>query len=244
MSDTPPNPFVSLLGPTLIQDVKGKKQVKTINAVKNKELVLLYFSASWCPPCKAFSPLLKEFYQATKDRIEIVYVSSDSTVAEFEGYFGSMPWLSLPIDGAAPIKNKLAQTMQIRGIPALVVLNAKTGHFVTDQAREQVTASLKSKSGKKEAMTQLLHTWHVETEAVPLDQAKFNGGAGAGPQGLWAIVMALLKNPAAIFALLYFVKWFMRQYKELMAGSGDDGTDGGGGALMEDGTADDGQTEF
>ena len=31
-------------------------------SVKNSKVVCLYFSASWCPPCKAFTPMLEEFY--------------------------------------------------------------------------------------------------------------------------------------------------------------------------------------
>mmetsp|Transcript_29500 Transcript_29500/g.81081 ORF Transcript_29500/g.81081 Transcript_29500/m.81081 type:complete len:247 (+) Transcript_29500:82-822(+) len=210
-------PLVELLGETLIQDPKGKKTVKTVDALKNKDLVLLYFSASWCPPCRAFSPILKEFYKLGHKSIECVYVSSDSNVDEFEGYFGQMPWLSLPVEGTANIKNKLAQTMQIRGIPALIVLDAKTGFFLTDQAREQVTQAMKASDKKAGAEELIETTWKKETTAVPLDQAKFEGGSG-GPKGVMSIVMALLKNPAAIFAIMYFVKWFMRKYKEIMAG--------------------------
>ena len=77
----------SLLGEKLLRSAKTTSK-PTKQLMQGKELLGLYFSASWCPPCKTFSPLLMQFYNATaKDgKLEIVYVSSDANVGEFEGY--------------------------------------------------------------------------------------------------------------------------------------------------------------
>ena len=37
--------------------------VSSADALANKKLVAFYFSAHWCPPCKAFTPVLKKFYE-------------------------------------------------------------------------------------------------------------------------------------------------------------------------------------
>ena len=40
----------------------------------------LYFSAHWCPPCRQFTPMLKQFYadyKAKDPNFEIVFVSGD-----------------------------------------------------------------------------------------------------------------------------------------------------------------------
>ena len=34
-------------------------------AMADKELILYYFSAHWCPPCRQFTPLLKDFYDVS-----------------------------------------------------------------------------------------------------------------------------------------------------------------------------------
>ena len=77
----------SLLGPKLLVKADGgAKHTKTL--LKDKDLVALYFSASWCPPCKIFSPLFREFYNAAaKEKgLEVVYVSSDKDVESFTVY--------------------------------------------------------------------------------------------------------------------------------------------------------------
>ena len=112
-----------------------------------------------------------------------------------------MPWPSLPMMGTASIKQALAQACQIRGIPTLIVLDRKTGHFVTDQARNDV---LKWKqSGTKETAKALVDQWKA-VEAVPLSEAKFGGGATGF--SLLSIISTVAKNPAFIFGLIYIFK--------------------------------------
>ena len=41
----------------------GAVQVPAAEALAGK-IVALYFSASWCPPCKLFTPVLKAAYEA------------------------------------------------------------------------------------------------------------------------------------------------------------------------------------
>jgi thiol-disulfide isomerase/thioredoxin len=72
---------------------------------KNKpvEYVLLYFSASWCPPCQSFTPILADFYQRYPDQMEIIYISSDRNVTEFTKYYTSKMEFSTihPFDATA-----------------------------------------------------------------------------------------------------------------------------------------------
>merc|ERR1712154_436168 len=47
-------------------------------ALAEKSIVCLYFSAHWCPPCRGFTPVLKDFYEEAKEQgVEIIFVSSD-----------------------------------------------------------------------------------------------------------------------------------------------------------------------
>ena len=79
--------MTSLLGPKLLTSADGDaKPTKTL--LKDKDLVALYFSASWCPPCKTFSPMFRKFYNAAakEKKMEVVYVSSDKDLASFKEY--------------------------------------------------------------------------------------------------------------------------------------------------------------
>lgn len=207
------SPMEELLGPTLLKSTTESAPTKKL--LKDKQLVAFYFSASWCPPCRAFSPLLQQFYHHTRDKLEIVYISSDKTLADFTEYYGSMPWLAVGGDKeGVTVKSSLALKFKIQGIPALVVLDAKTGYFVTDQARAAVTSAAKD----KDASLALIEQWKA-VQAVPIEQALMGAGQDLSIQGvLKGIFWYILKHPAFIFAVLYF--W--RMAKRNWAGDGDD----------------------
>lgn len=135
------------------------------------------------------------------DQVEIIYISSDRAVADFEAYFGKMPWLSLPAVGTAQIKNQLAQACQIAGIPALLVLERVSGHYITNEARNHVE-QWKRQGGDKVAAKQVVAQWKA-TPAVPLSEANLSAGGGGGIMG---IVTMIAKNPAMMFGILYFLK--------------------------------------
>ena len=58
---------------------------------------MLYFSAHWCPPCKAFTPALAEFYKKHHEAksFEIIFVSFDRNEEGFKEYVKEMPWWSI-----------------------------------------------------------------------------------------------------------------------------------------------------
>ena len=50
-------------GQTLVK-ADGTK-VGATEGIAGKNIVCLYFSAHWCPPCRAFTPVLKDFYEVS-----------------------------------------------------------------------------------------------------------------------------------------------------------------------------------
>lgn len=85
---------------------------------------MLYFSAHWCPPCRGYTPQLSEAYAASgkKDKVAVVFVSSDRDQSGFDEYYGEMSFFALPFS-ERDTKAKLGEKYEVRGIPSLVVLD-------------------------------------------------------------------------------------------------------------------------
>ncbi|KAG7360882.1 thioredoxin-like protein [Nitzschia inconspicua] len=139
------------LGKTLMVDVKSPPK-PTAELLKGKKLVGFYFTSAWNGMGKEFTTKLAEFYKTclSKDDMEIVYVSSDDTRNEFLETFAGMPWLAIDGDeDGTRIKHNLATHLKVFRLPSLVILNVDTGHFVTDNGRQQVQALFESSTAKE-----------------------------------------------------------------------------------------------
>ena len=140
-----------LFGDNVIDKQGNKVDLATLGGA-DKSLGI-YFSAHWCPPCRGFTPVLKEFYEkVNKDSkvFEVVFCSNDGNDAAFERYFAEMPWTAVPY-GDHRISN-LKQKYGITGIPTLVIIN-KNGDIVSMEGRSDVqtdsNGALESWRGKK-----------------------------------------------------------------------------------------------
>ncbi|XP_059075688.1 probable nucleoredoxin 1 [Cryptomeria japonica] len=103
-----------------IEDLEGK-------------IVGLYFSAHWCPPCRAFTPILSGVYTKLVENgdFEIIFISEDKDEKSFEEYHKTMPWLALPFSDKQT-KEKLDQEFDVEGIPTLIILDQKCKTISTD----------------------------------------------------------------------------------------------------------------
>lgn len=111
----------------------------TVSELKKNAVVGIYFSAHWCPPCRAFTPALVKFYknmQATGRSFELVFASSDRSESDFTEYFGEMPWAAFPLNDARI--RAASSKFKVQGIPTLVLLDGATGKLLQDKGRAKV----------------------------------------------------------------------------------------------------------
>lgn len=125
---------------TLQNDSLVRKKGSTLqpiplaDAVGGKEFVLFYVSAHWCPPCRKFTPMLANWYNTVgKQTCEVIFVSADHDEGSFTNYvLASHPWSA--IDYEDDTRESLMGTLQVQGIPRLVVIDASTGTIVENNA--------------------------------------------------------------------------------------------------------------
>ncbi|CBZ55148.1 hypothetical protein NCLIV_055730 [Neospora caninum Liverpool] len=120
---------MELLGDDFL-DGEGTKLGK--ETLSNK-VVGIYFSASWCPPCQAFTPKLVETVKGLKEQgkdVEIVFVSNDRDEKAFEEYFKRMDgFLAVPYADTTR-RAMLQEALSVRSLPTLVWLS-KEGEVLT-----------------------------------------------------------------------------------------------------------------
>lgn len=120
----------------ILADAVVGKDGKKVD-LKAKTSFAIYFSAHWCPPCRAFTPKLVSVYQAVKakhgDTVEFVFASRDKDQQQYDDYYHEMPWSTIVFNH--PAVNELAQLFGIQGIPTLVTVNSADGKVINDDAR-------------------------------------------------------------------------------------------------------------
>ena len=93
----------------------------------------IYYSASWCPPCHAFTPLLVDWYRKFKPyhhNFELIFVSEDRSETDMYNYMQQMqmPWPAVKYSDlprqAGTFRGPDIQQFAGAGIPDLVLVDS------------------------------------------------------------------------------------------------------------------------
>ena len=108
----------------LVKLDKGQLKPFATSSLNDVKYFAFYYSASWCPPCRAFTPKLVEFYNEFKPQhpnFELIFVSHDNSADDTFGYMtgDAMPW---PAARYEDIEGSNANQYCGSGIPDLVLV--------------------------------------------------------------------------------------------------------------------------
>jgi len=119
----------ALDGNLVILDGKSLKPHK--DQPRPEKYFIFYYTASWCPPCQAYTPTLVKFYNDNKNaNFELVLISSDRDEKAMEGYAVAkkMPWPQLKLAQVGKFRSK--HNHGVSGIPTVVVCDLE-GKVIT-----------------------------------------------------------------------------------------------------------------
>lgn len=117
------------------------KSANSKEVLKDKT-ILLYFTASWCPPCRAFTPILVKFAKKHADNIVVVVVSEDRNKKDAIKYMRHKRAKAFYMIPPGKQAAKLSEKFGITGIPSVVVIS-KNGAILSKNARSQISSSNK-----------------------------------------------------------------------------------------------------
>jgi nucleoredoxin len=157
------------------------RNVESIDAssLEDARYVAIYFSASWCPPCRAFTPSLVNWYnrnKASNPHFELIFVSSDNSAADMENYMKaySMEWPALAFN-----KRNVGSLVRYKGsgIPCLVLID-ETG---TVLSHSYVGGTYVGPQKVLKDMTRILQE-NPATQSRRATAARSGTGRGAAPE--------------------------------------------------------------
>lgn len=105
--------------------------------LKNK-YIGLYFSASWCGPCRKFTPRLVEFRNRFQDDFEVILIGADGSAKAQANYMKkySMPWLAMK--NQSPEAKQASKLSGVEFIPYLVIINS-SGKIISKNGKAEIS---------------------------------------------------------------------------------------------------------
>jgi thiol-disulfide isomerase/thioredoxin len=126
----------------------------------DKEYLVLYFSASWCPPCVWFSPILEKFYRhhAAPRRFEVILVGNDRSEEAHDRYVAKLdPSYPVLKYDAELESDALMQYAESLSLPGLRVIDRNGRLVLTTEPSRNMYVS-------PEQVLKTLSSWLVDGE--------------------------------------------------------------------------------
>lgn len=110
-----------------------------LDDIQRNQILLLYFTASWCPASQRFNEVLFKVYHdinLQRKSLEVIVVSKERTEADYRRYTAPMNCILVPYD---PDRiQDLFRRYQVKETPVLILLKRDDGSILTRDARTHI----------------------------------------------------------------------------------------------------------
>lgn len=162
-SSLPTQPIIAELSPAALRfgwclvrpNGRGSTATLTSNPLQGVKYVALYFSASWCPPCQAFTPRLVSFYYRVHQRhpeFEVILASCDQSESDMVAYMNhdGMEWPAFDFNqrlgsrlGLGEFSGKFIPTLVLIDKNCRVLADSKVSGQSPDSVLERINELLR-----------------------------------------------------------------------------------------------------
>ena len=115
--------------------------------VKKGQLHFIDFWASWCGPCRAAIPSVKEMHRQWGDRVNILSISLDTNKEAWQQAMQQeqMPWTQLLVPRES--SKALTDAYQVRAIPYLMIIDGDGRILLTTHSADKAQAAIEGRIG-------------------------------------------------------------------------------------------------
>lgn len=199
------------------------------NKLESGKITAVYFSASWCGPCKQFTPKLIEFSEKNKKYFQVVFASLDKSEQFQLEYMKSTRMFFPTISCESTFIKKIAEQSEFSGgIPTLAVFDPNGG-LITSEGRELIQFYDKTPNFGKEVNKESFKVWKFMVEQKRVEHQRaldafFKGFERGGPVEqsfkYWMSEYMYENHPYKVFSdevlIKKHTKWTLDDYLKLI----------------------------
>jgi len=127
-------------------DADGKPvSLSSVVHTPDNRYVLVDFWATWCGPCRASVPMLKDLYAKYHAKgLEIYSVSEDGEEKSWKSFIkeSEMTWINVRDDQPGRKNSKAWHDYALHGIPTFVLIDCETGEIIARDNESELNAFL------------------------------------------------------------------------------------------------------